>query len=186
VTIATTESTSAADRYDRITIGFHWVTAILMVVLFGTALYWNYGPVERALRGSLESLHVSLGIALAGVLIGRLVWRALAGRRLPAVGNRVISAASRAVHALLYALLVLQVGLGFGLRWLQGEDFSFFGLFSIPSLFEQNRALAHNLETLHNWTAWTLVIVAGGHAAAALFHRYVLKDAVLRRMLPPV
>jgi cytochrome b561 len=37
---------------------------------------------------------------------------------------------------------------------------------------------------VHNWTAWALVILAGGHAAAALFHRYVLKDRVLRRMLP--
>lgn len=32
--------------------------------------------------------------------------------------------------------------------------------------------------------AWTILVLAGLHAAAALFHHYVLKDDVLRRMLP--
>jgi superoxide oxidase len=29
-----------------------------------------------------------------------------------------------------------------------------------------------------------VVIVTGVHAAAALFHHYILRDATLRRMLP--
>ena len=33
-------------------------------------------------------------------------------------------------------------------------------------------------------SAWAIVIVAFGHAAAALMHRYVFKDRVLNRMLP--
>ncbi len=171
----------ATGRYDRVTIAFHWLTALLVIVLFGTSLAWNYGP--RSMH-SLELVHVSLGIALAAVLIGRLLWRLIAGRRLPDVAHRAISLLSKAVHGLLYVLLAAQVGLGFGLRWLQGEEFSFFGLFSIPGLLQSNRTLSHNIETLHNLTAWALIIVAGGHAAAALYHRYVLKDGVLGRMLP--
>ena len=55
---------------------------------------------------------------------------------------------------------------------------------AIPSLFTPDRALSHQFEDLHNLLGWGLVIVAGGHAVAALFHRYVLKDGVLRRMIP--
>jgi cytochrome b561 len=66
----------------------------------------------------------------------------------------------------------------------QGEDFSFFGLFEIPQLIASNRGLEHTIENLHNLTAWTMIYLAGGHAAMALFHRFVLKDGVLKRMLP--
>lgn len=173
----------APDRYDAVTIVFHWVTALLVVVLFGTALVRDYAPREWRLFW-LEGIHVSFGIALAAVLVGRLVWRVVGGRRLAAAGTRFTAPLSRLVHWVLYGLLAVQVGLGFSLRWLQGEAFSFFGLFSIPSLLASNRALAHQVEDIHNLAAWALIVVAGGHAVAALVHRYVLKDGVLRRMLP--
>jgi cytochrome b561 len=172
-----------ASRYDGITIAFHWLTAALVLVLFGTSLLWNYAPRDWGMR-SLEDVHVSLGIALAVVLVGRLIWRVVAGRKLAAVGNAITAPLSRIVHWLLYILLALQVGLGFGLRWLQGEEFSFFGLFSVPSFLASNRALSHQFEDLHNLTAWTLIYVVAGHAAAALIHHYVVKDRVLKRMLP--
>ncbi len=174
---------AAQDRYDRVTIAFHWLTAALVIVLFGTAFAWNFAPRSWGLH-SLEGVHVSLGIALAVVLVGRLLWRAIGGRRLAAIGTAVTAPLSRIVHALLYALLAIQVGLGFGLRWLQGEEFSFFGLFTVPSLFTPDRPTSHMIENLHNFIGWALIYVAASHAFAALFHRYVLKDGVLRRMLP--
>ena len=168
-------------RYDAVTIAFHWVTAALVLFLFASAMLWTYGP--RDLR-SLESLHVSFGIALAAVLVGRVVWRLVAGRRLAHPGGVVVTWASRVVHWALYALLAIQVGLGFGLKWFEGQALNFFGLWSLPSPFAANRALSHQLEELHNLTAWTLVYLVGAHAIAALVHRYVFKDGVLRRMLP--
>jgi len=179
-----TSADLAHERYDRITIAFHWLTAVLVLTLFSTAFAWNYLPREWHLR-SLEDVHVSLGIALAASLIGRLVWRLTAVRKLGAVGNAITAPLSRLVHGALYLLLTVQVGLGFSLRWFQGEEFSFFGLFSVPSLFfTPDRAFAHQLEELHNLAGWTLIYLAGAHALAALFHRYVLRDNVLRRMLP--
>ena len=40
------------------------------------------------------------------------------------------------------------------------------------------------LEGLHGDFADVVLIVAGLHAAAALVHHYLLRDSVLRRMLP--
>jgi cytochrome b561 len=40
------------------------------------------------------------------------------------------------------------------------------------------------VETLRALFANSTLIVAGLHAAAGLFHHFVLKDDVLRRMLP--
>ena len=85
---------------------------------------------------------------------------------------------------ILYGLLVAEVVSGFVLRWLQGEPFQFFALFSMPALMAPDRALASQFEQIHNWIGWAIVVLSAGHAIAALVHHYVLKDQVLGRMLP--
>ncbi len=47
-----------------------------------------------------------------------------------------------------------------------------------------DRALRGILGELHGDCADVVLIVAGLHAAAALAHHYLLRDRVLRRMLP--
>jgi cytochrome b561 len=178
------EPVATLRSYDPGTIAFHWVTAVLVLVLFASMRIRPLLPRDWHLGGPLESFHVSIGILFAAVLVLRLVWRLVRGRRLPPAGAGVAEWAARSVHFALYLLLVLQVGLGFGLRWFQGEGLSFFGLFSLPDIVERNRGLAHSLEGLHDWVAWALIIVAGGHALAALVHHYVVRDRVLTRMLP--
>jgi cytochrome b561 len=152
-------------------------------MLLGTSFGWKYLPRSWNFR-QFEGLHISLGIALAAVIVARLLWRLSAGRKLGGTGRAVTDLLSRLVHLALYAMVLAQVVLGFGLRWFQGEEFTFFGLFSIPSLVGPNRGLEHQVENLHSLNAWAILILVGAHSAAALFHRYVLKDGILRRMLP--
>jgi cytochrome b561 len=40
------------------------------------------------------------------------------------------------------------------------------------------------LKVIHRFGAWTLLVLVGGHAGAALRHHFVQKDDVLLRMLP--
>jgi cytochrome b561 len=168
--------------YDAPTLWFHWMTALLVVLLFGTSLVWNYiTPHDRSWRPILESTHVSLGILFSILILVRVIWRLTGMRRLPAEAG-LAGVLSRIMYAVLYVLLVAESVLGFVLRWAQGEDFTFFGLFPIPVLMAQNRDLARALEDWHNWVGWAIVILALGHAAAALVHHYVLKDQVLERM----
>ena len=179
----TTHRTLGREYYDTPTLIFHWLTVLLVVLLFGTSLVWNYlTPHDRFWRPLMESTHVSLGILFALLIVVRVIWRLTGSRRLPAEAG-ISGVLSRLMYGLLYVLLVAEAGLGFVLRWAQGEDFSFFGLFSMPALLARNRPLAHQLEDWHNWVGWAIVILSLGHAAAALVHHYVLKDQVLGRML---
>lgn len=178
-----TASPPPAQRYDGATIAFHWLTAVLVLVLFGSAMAWTYLPRDLGLRW-LQGFHVSLGIALAATLVARLVWRATAGRRLPEVGTRVTRLLSKVMHWALYALLAVQVVLGFGIEWFGGSALSFFGLFEIGSPFAGNRDISHQVENLHGIVAWTIMVLVGGHSFAALAHRYLGSDGVLGRMLP--
>lgn len=171
-------------RYDAITVALHWITAALVVALFGMTLWWNYAPRSIGFRFELEDLHVSLGLLLAGTVFLRLIWRASLGRRLPPADQGLRQRLAQSVHVLLYCGLAAQIALGIALRALQGADLSLFGWFSVPALLEKNRPAAELVDALHYWAGWALVMLAGGHAIMALFHRYWLNDTVLRRMLP--
>ena len=85
---------------------------------------------------------------------------------------------------MLYAILAAEAVLGFLLRWSGGEAMSLFGL-QIPSPFAPwSRAAHHQVNALHEWNGWLIIVLAAGHAAAALYHHYHLHDRVLQRMLP--
>jgi cytochrome b561 len=169
--------------YDRPSIWLHWATALLVVVQFAMAQTWDW--FARPTRHAMESIHVSLGILLAAVIVARLAWRLLPGHRVEPLQSGPVRLASKAVHYLLYALLVAQAGFGFVLRWAQGEPLSFFGLFTIPGPIEAtDRATRRGYREWHENLGWAIVILAFTHALAALYHNYALKDRVLARMLP--
>jgi cytochrome b561 len=172
------------EQYDRTTIALHWLTAILVIVLFALALIWDDLPRGTPLRKGLQSLHISLGLLLVVVFAARVFWRVGRGRRLPPASVGIQQLAATVAHRALYLLLAVQIALGFVFRWAQGEPFMFFGLFSIPSPIAADRNLAHNVGELHETVAWVIIVLAGLHAVAALFHHFVAKDGVLRRMLP--
>ncbi len=169
-------------NYDNVAVALHWLTALLVVVQFAMAVSWDY--FAKATRHGMESVHISLGVLLTAVILARIAWRLVPGHQRPAIVSGWVKLASKAVHYLLYALLVAQAGLGFAFRWAQGHAVSFFGLFGIPGPYGQlprpDRRLLHEL---HEYGGWAIVIIAGLHAAAALYHHYVLRDRVLGRML---
>lgn len=176
--------TESRERYDSVTVVLHWLTAILVLALFGSAMAWTYLPREMGLRW-LSGLHVSFGVALAAVVGARLIWRLTYGRRLQAApGSRIVHIAARSMHLALYGLLLAQIALGFGIEWLGGGPVSFFGFFDIPSPLAASRDLSSRLENIHGVIAWTMMTLVGGHAIAALWHHYVAKDNVLARMFP--
>jgi cytochrome b561 len=176
------QRTIEREYYDRPTLWFHWLTVVMVVLLFGTSLVWTYvAPHNRAWRPVLESTHVSVGVLFGLLILARIVWRLTGSRRI-AVEAGISGLLSRLMYLVLYILLAAETVLGFVLRWTQGEEFTFFRLFAVPALLPRNRELAHMLEDWHNWVGWAIVILALGHAVAALVHHYVLKDRVLERM----
>ncbi|MGZ2413007.1 cytochrome b561 [Sphingomonas sp. F9_3S_D5_B_2] len=170
-------------NYDNVAVTLHWLTALLVLAQFIPAITWDYFSHETA--ETLESVHVSLGVLLTAVIIARIVWRLMPGHQVSSLEVNWVRLASKGVHYLLYLLLVAQAALGFAFRWAQGHPVSFFGLFAFPSpLGLVDKPTRHTLHFLHEKLGWAIVIVAFGHALAALYHHYGLKDRVLQRMLP--
>lgn len=171
-------------RYDGLEMTLHWATALLVVALYALSQTWGFAGRGSPVRHTMQSLHVSLGLCLAAVLVARILWRLGPGRRVPPASTGLVELAAQLVHYMLYALLIAIVCVGFCYRWAQGEPLSLFGLFALPSPYPFAKQQAGTLGDIHWWLATTIIIIAGLHAAAALFHHYALRDDVLWRMLP--
>ncbi len=181
----TTTRIAAADdgaAYDNVSIWLHWATALLVVNQFALSQTWGW--FGRPVHEFMEDMHMSFGVVLTAVIVGRIVWRSLRGHRASTATIGWVRRLSKSVHYLLYALLVIEAGLGFAFRWGAGRPMEFFGLGIPPMIGEIARPDRHFLRDLHEWIGWTIIVIALLHALAVLYHHYVIKDGLLRRMLP--
>ena len=169
-------------NYDNVAVALHWLTALIVILLFALGQTWGWFP--RPTRHLMVTTHMSLGIILILVVVARVLWRFVLRHHVRSLETGMVRILSTAVHYLFYLLLVVQAVLGFLSRWEGNEPMSFFGLQIPPPFHGAGQRLAHQLQDIHNWVGWAIIILAVGHASAALYHYYVLRDRVLGRMLP--
>jgi cytochrome b561 len=169
-------------RYDGFAIALHWITVGLVLTQFVLAETWSW--YARPARQLMVTAHMSFGILLSAVIVVRLAWRLTPGHQMPPAVSGWVELASKTVHYLLYAMLAAEAVLGFVLRWSGQESMSFFGLQIPPPFGAFSKPTQHLIGDIHHWNGWAIVIVAAGHAAAALYHQFVRHDGVLPRMLP--
>lgn len=167
-------------RYTSIAILLHWLTALLIVAAFALGLTVDSFP--EAYTGTIINLHALLGVAILVATLARLGWR-LTHRppALDASSGPIIRLTSKAVHALLYALMVLVPLIGFPTLFYRGRGLDF-GLVQIAPFLPRTPEIYRPLTDIHEYAAFALVGLAIGHALAALYHQFVLKDGLLSRM----
>jgi len=168
--------------YDGVAIALHWATAFLVIANFALAQTWDW--FAKPTRGLMEDTHMSFGVLLTAVIVARIAWRLIPGHQVSSLEAGWQRIASKATHYVLYALLVAEAGLGFAFRWGAGRPMEFFGVGIPPLIGEIAKPLRRELREFHEWIGWAIIVIALLHAAAALYHHYVLKDRVLERMLP--
>jgi cytochrome b561 len=170
-----------AVRHDGMTIALHWATAFLVVLLWGIAQTIDVFEAGDA-RVLVRSTHILVGIALTGIVAARLIWRLKHRYTVSPANAGLAGLISKVTHLSLYGLLAATLLLGLLNVWVRGDNI--FLIIQIPQFDPGNRALRHQIGDLHGLAANAILIVAGGHALAALFHHYVLRDGVLLRILP--
>src|SRR5262249_5079136 len=117
---------------------------------------------------------------LAGVILVRIFWRLIYGRRLPPADRGALQLIATTVHGLLYALLLSVATLG--VINVFAHAFPLFNLWHFPGLGSGD--FAREINGWHNLAANVIAALALCHALAALFHHYVIKDGLIGRMWP--
>ena len=95
----------------------------------------------------------------------------------------LVRATTKAVHALLYALMILVPLIGFPTLFYRGRGLDF-GILQVAPFLPRTPEIYRPLTELHEYAAFGLIGLAAGHVLAALYHHFVLKDDLIRRMAP--
>jgi len=175
----------ASGRFDRTSIILHWFTVLLIAVQFSSAWLREMVDHNSSFAATLLDTHRNSGVLIWTVSMARLVWRHNYAYLPPFPEGmpRLQQTIAKANEYGLYALLLVQPITGLGRVLLRGAPFDLF-IWEVPALFEPNDAIRHLFEKAHEFGANVLFALIGLHAGAALFHRLILSDSVLQRMLP--
>jgi cytochrome b561 len=179
-----TSWTNNRDGYGWLSLSLHWLMLVLLAAAYATMELKGVFPKGSPGRAAMAFWHYSLGLTVFALVWLRLAVH-LAGSKpevappMPAWQAR----AARIAQGLLYLLMAALPLLGWLALSTKGGPVPWFGL-ELPLLLDEDRALSKTFKNLHEIGATAGYLVVGVHAAAALFHHYVLRDNTLRLMLP--
>jgi cytochrome b561 len=147
---------------------------------------WSMGlATDHEQEETLLYLHRSLGVLTWITALARITWR-LGFAFLPPFPSAMPKIQQRAAHLseyALYAVLLIQPLTGVAQSLTRGRPFPVLA-WRAPVVMARDKALTHLFHGIHEITAWVLLGLIGLHVAAALVHRFVVKDEVFGSMAP--
>lgn len=170
-------------QYHPISIAFHWLIVALLVAAFVVIELKGQFPKGSEARDLTKVIHGVIGQLIFVIMALRLIARIAFGVPEPTNPSKTVKTLSKAMHWLLYALLLISPI--FGLLYFQyaGKEIHFFGLVW-PQFVTPNPESKKFVEGIHEFLGNSLYFLIGIHAIAALWRHYIVKDGVLARMLP--
>lgn len=171
-------------RYSATAKMFHWLIVALIVLEYSIVL------IMPDLKGSdnptsIVNIHMSVGVTILIVMFARLGWRLTH----PISGDLSNSSwwqniAARWTHILLYTLLTLMPIIGWVWASSRGWTVTLFNTVTLPALVSHGSSLGNVAGGLHSLISTAILALIAIHIGAAFYHRLILKDSILGRMLP--
>ncbi|MES2252978.1 MAG: cytochrome b [Pseudomonadota bacterium] len=162
----------------------HWIMAFQIIALLAIGFYMSDMPWGES-KKTLMMLHKSCGIMALFFIIARLITRFSTTTPEPR-GNTIIQMIAKITSILLYGFMTSMAFSGFLMSDLGGNASSLFNLIELPHIFNKNVDLAKNFHLIHVYIGIPLAILIGLHFLGTLYHRFMLNDDVLSRMLPRI
>ena len=171
-------------RYTAPARWLHWLTAALVLVIIPIGIWIRFfEPSNEAFKLRLYNIHESLGVIVFAIVLIRLWYRHRdPPPPLPPDTPAAIHMAARISHITLYVLLVLMPITGFLATNAWGFPLSVFGVLPIPSPVGKDEGLAKILSLLHLCGAITIVLLIGAHLMGVIYHTFIRRDGLLKRM----
>ncbi len=175
---------NTSEAYGRAAKLFHWIMAALVIGLLAAGLYMVGMDRVSPDRVKLYGLHKSFGALVLAVVAARLAWRLTnTVPPLPDDMRKIDKFGAHAAHWGLYALMFAMPLSGWAMSAAAGFPPSFFGLFTLPNIVPVDDGIRVFAKASHWWLSRALIVLIALHAGAALWHHFIRKDNILRRML---
>ena len=170
-------------QYDRMLVVLHWVLAIGLIYQLGLGLWMEDLPKEPpGYRAQWFNLHKSIGLCLGFLILWRLGWRVT--HSVPAPVNPLDSWQQKLAtwaHRLIYLSMLLVPITGFLGSSFSAYPVKFFG-WVLPKWVEPDPDLKSFFAEAHEISADLFMCLLALHFAAVLWHMFVKRDGLLKRM----
>ncbi len=169
---------STDKKYGTIALAIHWISALLILLMVVSG--FRAGGMENAVdKAAILRVHIPVGITILLLTLARIAWWLFADKKpasvpMPAWQDR----ASKAVHILFYFVILGMVASGIGMMLLSGAGPILFdgSTAALPNFWDYKPRLPHGIG------GRALVALFVVHVGAALYHHFILRDSLLKRM----
>ncbi|MGR5117559.1 cytochrome b [Vibrio astriarenae] len=170
------------NQYNVVSRILHWVSALVIIGMFAVGLWMVDLSYYSEWYRTAPHWHKSVGILIVATTLFRLLWNKVV--KTPQIdGTPLIRMAAHLGHLALYAL-ILVIGIsGYLISTEDGRGIEVFDWFTVPGLGQLFEGQADLAGEIHFYAAWSLILLAAGHALAAIKHHVVDKDDTLRKMI---
>lgn len=175
------DGTLAGEHYNRVARWLHWTIAALVLVNIPLGIFND--PLMKIYEGATQ-VHKSIGLSILLLMILRVGWRLThKPPPLPVAVPPLERIGAAVVHLLFYILLLLMPLTGWIFVSAGKYPLSWFWIFDVPKFALTKADLIVGFSRSgHEIIGYTLLALATLHIVAALRHRFILKDMVLRSM----
>jgi len=162
----------------------HWIVAAMVLGLFAHGLWLEDIPDDAA--HFQVWLHSAVGISLLAIAVLAFVWWLFnvvpaEPTAAPEWQRRAARIAHWALYALIFGVTISGWALTGSMREPVGIDL--FGFIGVPQLVAPGSGGHELFEEAHEILSNVLIALVAVHVVAALYHHFILRDAVLWRML---
>lgn len=169
---------STPEQYGTVAITIHWLSVVLILILLGSGIRAD-GMEEAASKVAVLRTHVPVGVAILILTLVRIAWWLFADKKpvsvpMPNWQGRL----SQTVHVMFYVVILGMTASGIGMMILSGAGPIIFGgqADTLPDFWN------YALRTPHGLGAKLMFGLFVAHAGAALYHQFVVKDSLMKRM----
>lgn len=179
-----TNITQPQARYHLAIISLHWLMLLLLIAVYTCIELREFFPKGSDPRNALKMWHFMLGLSVLTFALVRLACRLRFGTppivpTPPALQQKIATL----THVILYALMIGMPLAGWMILSAEGHAIPFFGL-ELPPLIAPDKALAKQIEEVHETFGKVGYFLIGLHALAGIYHHHFVKDNTLTRMMP--
>ncbi|MBA4117404.1 MAG: cytochrome b [Candidatus Puniceispirillum sp.] len=160
----------------------HWVVGLAMIGIVIAGLIMTDMDQTNPVRGQIYMIHKSVGVTILALVLVRFLWRL--ANPVPALPGDMPAWQSLLAHLniyLLYALMFSMALSGFLMSY-SSYGVPFFGLMTFKGE-GISPDLGKFFHTVHVFLPYVLYASFTAHIVGALYHHFVRKDNILRRML---
>jgi cytochrome b561 len=172
----------SSQRFSIPSIAMHWLMVLVFIGIYIAVNLIDVFPKGSDSRQLAKNLHFSLGLLVFGLFWLRVAFR-LSGNMPAIVPSPPVwqEKLAKLGHLALYAIMLLMPLLGWAALSAFGKPIPFFGL-ELPALLAPEKELGRSIMEVHELGGNLAYFLIGGHALAALYHHYFMKDNTLLRM----